>query len=201
MIPSPRFFTGPTEKLAQNLLGMLLVHETSEGRVSGRIVETEAYLFRNDPACHAHRGMTKRNEAMFGRAGTSYIYLIYGMYHCFNVVSGKTGEGEAVLIRALEPIEGLDLMQARRRTKRPLQGKQPPYTPQALCNGPGKLVIALGITPESNGACLRESRLRIEKSGVRRNESIDQSSRIGITKGLDLPLRFYFRNNPFVSKR
>ena len=127
-----KFFNQPTIDLAKSLLGKYLVF----GNLKGIIVETEAYLGYNDPGCHASRGQTLRNAPMFGPAGNIYVYLIYGMYYCFNIVSGKIGEGEAVLIRALEPIEGIPLMQKRRKTTKL----------ENLCSGPGKLTQAFGIT-------------------------------------------------------
>lgn len=196
MILPKSFYSSPTIKVAKELLGTFLVHQTAAGTTIGRIVETEAYLFRNDPACHAHRGKTKRNEVMFGSAGRSYVYFIYGMYHCFNVVTGKVGEGEAVLIRALEPIEGIDLMSKRRKNHNHIQ----------LCNGPGKLVIAMGISREQNGLSLcrsplklfsRDSFLKYRENNSRR--SIIATSRVGISTGTELPLRFYIAGNIFVS--
>ncbi|MDR2428972.1 MAG: DNA-3-methyladenine glycosylase, partial [Candidatus Margulisbacteria bacterium] len=127
-----KFFEQPTVELAKALLGKYLVY----GRLRGKIVETEAYLYRGDPGCHAHKGQTPRNAPMFGPAGRTYVYFIYGMYHCLNIVSGKTGEGEAVLIRALEPAQGLETMQKNRRTLKL----------ENLCNGPGKLTQAFGLT-------------------------------------------------------
>lgn len=163
----------------------------------GRIVETEAYLSRNDPACHAHRGMTKRNAAMFGRAGTSYIYLIYGMYYCFNVVTASEGKGEAVLIRALEPVSGLELMQQRRGTS----------VLRHLCSGPGKLVIAMGMHAGLNGAPLDAAPLRVlprdafpERYPKQGRPRIVTTTRIGIRQGAELPLRFYLAGNSFVSR-
>ena len=186
-----------TIKLARALLGTVLVHDSPEGRTAGRIVETEAYLSKNDPACHASRGITKRNAAMFGPAGTSYVYLIYGMYHCFNVVSGAEGVGEAVLIRALEPLDGLDLMRRRRGVEKLIQ----------LASGPGKLVQAMGITAKNNFGCLQTGTVRLcgpdewEQLRIRPKEEITASPRIGISSAKDLKLRFYFENNHFVSKR
>ncbi len=133
-----------TVAAAKSLVGAVLWHETAEGVTAGRIVETEAYLY-NDPACHAGRGPTPRTTVMFGPPGRAYVYFIYGMYHCFNVVTQRKGVGEAVLIRALEPLEGLDLMMRRRHTE----------NVRHLCNGPAKLVLALGIRKEHTGEDLR----------------------------------------------
>jgi DNA-3-methyladenine glycosylase len=197
MILPKNFYQGSTVKIAQNLLGTYLVHVSAEGRAIGRIVETEAYLYHDDPACHAHRGVTKRNTVMFGPAGRSYIYFIYGMYYCFNVVTGKEGEGEAVLIRALEPVCGIELMQTRRKTT----------DIRSLCNGPGKLVLALGINGRQNGTCLRTGPIRIHSrdsflrvyKGDRKIEVVT-TTRIGISQASHLPLRFYIKDNSYVSR-
>jgi DNA-3-methyladenine glycosylase len=191
---SASFYARGTVAVARDLLGTVMVHETAEGRTAGRIVETEAYL-RDDAACHASRGMTPRNRIMFGPPGRAYIYLIYGMYWCFNVVTGPEGVGEAVLIRALEPLEGLPLMAHRR-------GRDEPRT---LCNGPGKLVIALGISMADNGADLRRGPLAIlppaSYPGSAPGGNIKVTTRVGITKDAHLPLRFYLEGNAFVSKK
>lgn len=186
---SKSFFCKPTIELAKDLLGMHLCTENKQGITIGKIVETEAYLFKNDPACHAHKGRTKRNEVMFGPAGNAYVYLCYGMYNLFNVVSNKKGFGEAVLIRALEPITGIELMQKRRKTNNIKQ----------LCNGPGKLVLALGIDQTHNGNCLRTSSIRILKNQNSKFQ-IESSSRIGISQAKDLNLRFTIKDNKFLSK-
>ncbi|MDQ3000399.1 MAG: DNA-3-methyladenine glycosylase [Fibrobacterota bacterium] len=198
------FFARPTVAVARDLLGMVLVHHSPQGLAAGRIVETEAYL-RDDAACHASRGLTPRTRIMFGPPGRAYLYLIYGMYHCFNVVTAPNGTGEAVLIRALEPLEGLPLMAMRRSRGKP--GVAP--KPGSLCSGPGKLVIALGIGMSQNGADLRKGALRIlpaeayprpeEASAADRN--IKVTTRIGITRDAHLPLRFYPEGNPFISRK
>jgi DNA-3-methyladenine glycosylase len=179
-----RFFNRPTVELSKALLGKYLVH----GNLRGKIVETEAYLYRNDPACHAGRGITPRNKPMFGPAGRSYVYFIYGMYHCLNIVSGKIGEGEAVLIRALEPIDGIDLMMKRRKTNKI----------ENLCNGPGKLAQAFGITTKHNDMSLIDGELHIQNS--RAKPEIVSTKRIGLSVGKELELRFFIKGNRFVSK-
>ena len=193
MSPSGReFFARGTVQVARSLLGSVLIHRCEDGVTAGRIVETEAYL-RDDPACHASRGMTPRNAPMFGPPGRAYVYFIYGMYHCFNVVTAPKGVGEAVLIRALEPLVGLPLMARRRGT-----GDE-----RAFCSGPGKLVLAMGIGREHNGISLLRGPLRILPhdsypwEGPRR---IKASPRVGISLAADLPLRFHLAGNPFVSR-
>ena len=179
-----KFFNQPTVELAKSLLGKYLCL----GDLKGMIVETEAYLYRNDPGCHASRGLTKRNAPMFGPAGRAYVYFIYGMYHCLNIVSGKEGEGEAVLIRALEPVQGIPLMQKRRKTKKI----------ENLCNGPGKLTQAFGITRKHNNLSLLEENFCILSS--RKKPEICTSRRIGLSAGKELELRFFIKGNRFVSK-
>jgi DNA-3-methyladenine glycosylase len=179
-----KFFNQPTVELAKSLLGKYIVFKNTRGI----IVETEAYLYRDDPGCHASRGLTVRNTPMFAAAGRTYVYLIYGMYHCLNIVSGKKGEGEAVLIRALEPVTGIELMQKRRKTKKI----------ENLCNGPGKLTQALGITKEHNDISLFDGLISIHNSRIK--PEICSSRRIGLSAGKELELRFFIKGNMFVSK-
>lgn len=182
-------FNKKTVDIAKDLLGCYIIHDSSEGITLGKIVETEAYL-ASDPASHSFKGKTKRNEAMFGKPGTAYVYFTYGMYYCFNIVTNKEGIGEAVLIRAIEPIEGIDLMKKRRNVEE-----------NKLTNGPAKLVIALGITKEHNKIDLldKKSPLRIETPIKKEKIEIVETKRIGISKGMESPHRFYIKGNPFVS--
>jgi DNA-3-methyladenine glycosylase len=188
------FYQQDTLTLSQQMLGTYLVHESEEGITAGKIVETEAYLW-GDPACHAYRRQTPMNAMMFGPAGHAYIYQIYGMHYCVNVVSSPEGVGEAVLIRALEPTEGIELMEKRRRT----------YERKSLCSGPGKLVRAMGITRALNGTSFIDtssvnSRLYLLPTADTSFDIIT-TTRIGITQGADLPYRFYIKGNPFISRK
>ena len=191
ILPS-HFYDNETTTVAQALLGKLLIHETPAGILAGRIVETEAYL-ADDPACHAHGGKnTPRTAVMFGPPGTAYIYLIYGMHNCFNVVTGAEGTGEAVLIRALEPIYGIEVMQANRNQ----------MAPHNLCSGPGKLVYAMGINRALNAQSLMEPPLYLAEPLVEPEKfKIVTTTRIGISKGAALPLRFYIKDNAFISRK
>lgn len=191
-----------TLQLAQSLLGCELVHITADGLTSGIIVETEAYL-RDDPASHTYNRRTPRVEPMYGPPGHAYVYHIYGMYQCFNVVSNESGIGEAVLIRALQPQSGIDLMYDRLHLLRQKNISKPaPNIPiNKLCNGPGKLVIALDISKaENNGQSLMSETLYIQHNPGFVHDGIQTDTRIGITKAADLPYRFYLKNNAFVSK-
>lgn len=187
-----------TRSLAQKLLGCELVHNSPDGTTSGIIVETEAYL-QDDPACHAYQKRTARTEPMYGVPGTIYVYLIYGMYQCFNIVSREEGCGEAVLVRALEPKEGIELMEMRRQNSKRV-GLQRPVSLRELCRGPGKLVLPMGIDRAvHNGLSLTDSNLYLKPS-LQDGIEVDVSKRIGITQGADLLYRYSIRNNPFVSK-
>lgn len=188
------FYNQPTNDVARQLLGKFLVHHSSDGTTVGKIVETEAYT-THDPANHASRGKTARNVAMFGPAGTAYIYFIYGMYWCFNVVTGDVGVGEAVLIRAIEPVSGIDLMQRRRGTRELNQ----------LGNGPAKLVIAMGITPRMNGESVCSSQLFMTSQwanyispSIQENDIVT-TTRIGVSRGQSLLQRYLLKSSPFVS--
>ncbi len=177
-----------TRALARTLLGCVLVRETNEGLVAGRIVETEAYL-PNDPACHAYRGRSRRNATLFGPPHRAYVYQIYGTSFCFNVSSEIDGEGAGVLIRALEPIEGLDLMR-RRRAARGVRD---------LCRGPGRLCRALAIDRSCDGIDLFVHPALWLADGARKRVRAQRSPRIGVTRATERRLRYYEAGSPFVS--
>lgn len=183
------FFNDEAIALARKLLGCELVHETPDGVTSGIIVETEAYS-QEDAASHSYKGESARTKVMFGPGGYAYIYFTYGMHYCFNVVSGPAGHGQGVLIRALEPVSGIEIMRQRRNNK----------DDNNLCNGPAKLVQAMGITKADYGKPLFEGSLFIKESLTVSNEQIAAGPRIGITKAIDMPWRFWVKGNRFVSR-
>ncbi len=178
--------------MARALIGAVLAHESSAGLAVGRIVETEAYLSLGDPASHSHRGRTARNASMFGEPGSAYVYLCYGVHRCFNVVTAPVDTGEAVLVRALQPLGGHELMRRRRGGVRD----------RDLCNGPGKLCAALGIDLAHDGARLARGALRLWIPRDATGEvAIERGPRIGITHAAELPLRFVLRGSPWASRR
>ena len=183
------FYKRDTPSVARDLVGKILLHRTRAGAAGGRIVEVEAYLGRMDPASHAYSGLTPRNSPMFGTPGKAYVYFTYGMHYCVNVVTEPEGIPGAILIRALEPLFGIPLMQRRRRTQRI----------QDLARGPARLTQALGISLKQNEADLTSGALFITDNGEQ-VPSLVVSGRIGIRKACELPLRFYLPDNPFVSR-
>ena len=190
------FFRQDTVELARRLLGCLLIHRTPDGVAGGMIVETEAYIGAFDKACHAYRNRSERTEIMYHDGGYAYVYFIYGMHHCFNVVTGPEGEGNAVLIRALEPVIGIELMCKRRQTD----------TLQNLCSGPGKVCRALAITKNEYGLdlCAADSPLRLIRYRHIPDAQIAATPRINVAYAEEAaawPWRFYVKENPYVSKR
>jgi DNA-3-methyladenine glycosylase len=184
----PRSFYGRgAVDVARDLLGKVLVH----GSVAGIVVETEAYLGGDDLASHSAAGITDRTRVIFGPPGHAYVYLSYGMHDCMNIVAEPAGTPGCVLLRALEPIEGLDVMRARRPKAR---------TDRDLASGPGKLTRALGITRKHTGADMTRGDLVVVSRPVAPPFEIAVTPRIGITKCAELPLRFYIRGNKFVSR-
>lgn len=207
------FYRRDADVVARDLLGRVLVHDAPEGRLACRIVETEAYfgpagrnphlaervdmparlrarlLREGDPASHSFPGMTERNRVMYGPPGHAYVYLIYGMHECMNVVTGPANEPQAVLLRAGEPVEGLGAMMARRGVTRVVD----------VASGPAKLAKAMGITRALYGHDLTRGALRLEEGAP--VDRIDTTARIGINVGVDLPLRFVARGSAHASRR
>ena len=193
MKPLPRrFYIRETLTVAEELLGKKLVRHTDNTRLVGKIVEVEAYRGRDDPGSHAYRGMTPRNRLMFGKGGFAYVYFTYGMHYCFNVVTEGQNTPGAVLIRALEPLDGIETMRKNRGNKNVFN----------LTNGPAKLTEAMNITKKQNGLDLTRSKeLFICEPEVKENFEFVSTKRIGIKVGVDKPWRFYVKDNKFVSRR
>jgi len=192
------FYDRPTLDVARDLIGKLLVHQTRGGRTSGAIVEVEAYIGENDPACHAAPGPTARNAPLYGRPGVAYIYLNYGIHYLVNAVTESEGSPAAVLIRALEPREGVGLM--RRRRSAGTTRRAANLLEDDLCRGPGNLTKALGITLRQNWYDLTSSALRIEDPGDGARP-VEWSRRIGITVGVEPAWRVYASDSAAVSGR
>lgn len=184
------FYDREPAVVARELLGALLIHNSEDGMTVGRIVETEAYLAENDTACHAYRGMTRRNASMFGPPGMAYVYAIHSRW-CLNAVTQPAGTASAVLIRAVEPIEGHELMAQRRGRERELE----------LCRGPGRLCQAFAVDRRFDGSELfGDGPLWIASGSPLSESETGVSTRIGVTSAQDLELRFFHRNCRFVSR-
>ena len=186
------FFRRPAEIVAAELVGAVVVSTAGGEPTEGRIVETEAYLGYDDPASHGylHR-RNSRNEALFGPPGSWYVYLSYGMHWCANLVCQEPGQASAVLLRALQPMEGLEIMRRRRG----------PVPDRELCSGPGKLCQALGITRDLDGGKMQRGVVRVFRPGMAQDPAILVTPRIGITKAADWPLRFVLADTPWASRK
>lgn len=184
------FLNGQASNVAPRLLGCELIRELDGHIIRAKIVETEAYD-QTDVASHSYKGRTPRTDVMFGPAGHLYVYFTYGMHYCCNIVVGEQHFGAAVLIRALEPIVGMDVMEKRRGGKSGIE----------LTNGPAKLCQALNINRELNGHDLRNGRLRLEVQPPIAPGDITQTTRIGISHAKDVPWRFYITGNRWVSQQ
>ena len=191
------FYTRNLLFVARELLGKILVKKIGRKIISGKIVEVEAYHGDYDQASHAFRGKTKRNEVMFNEGGFLYVYFTYGAHFCANVVVGQKDKGIAVLIRALEPIEGIDMM-IKNRFGRKLENDKEKYS---LTNGPGKLCKAFGINRSHNGVDLTGNEIFVLDQPKLKSKEIGVSKRIGITRSVDLQWRFFIKDNPFVSRK
>ncbi len=195
------FYDRPTLEVARDLLGTVLVHNRRGVRTSGVIVEVEAYIGESDPACHAAPGPTRRNEPLYGVPGHAYVYLNYGIHYMVNVVTEAHGSPAAVLIRALDPLGGVDIM--RRRRRREMKGRKAPPSDlprHELCRGPGNLTMAMGITLAENRLDLLGNRLYVEDPGARIG-SIAWGPRIGIRVGTEHAWRAWVDGHPAVSAR
>lgn len=186
-----RFYDRDTAIVARELLGALLECTTPDGITRGRIVETEAYIGEDDPACHAAAGHTARTAPLYGAPGTAYVYFIYGRYWCFNAVTRAAGLPSAVLVRAIEPLDGLELMRARRPGVRSFT---------ALTSGPARLCLAMGIGAHHNRLPLDRAPVVVRRGEPVEDRDVVVTPRIGITRAADWPLRWIVRDSPFVSR-
>jgi len=202
-ILSREFYDRPTLDVARDLVGKVLVHRRRGVRTSGVIVEVEAYIGESDPACHAAPGRTRRNEPLYGPPGFAYVYLNYGIHALVNAVTESSGSAAAVLIRALEPLDGIPTM--RRRRARPMKGRRGrpavAIEDHDLCRGPGNLTMAMGITLRENELDLCGSRLFVEDQDARGTARIVWGPRIGIRVGTERPWRACLEGHPSVSGR
>jgi DNA-3-methyladenine glycosylase len=184
------FFSRYTPEVARDLLGCLLVRKIGDLYLSSIIVEDEAYRGSDDPASHAYRGLTERNKIMFGEAGYAYVYFTYGFHYCLNITTETLGKPGAVLIRAVEPHHGVEIMMKNRGV----------YKVQELCNGPGKVTKALMIDKRQNGLDIVTSEELFVTERVLNDFEIKTGERIGVSRGRKLKWRFLISGNKFVSK-
>ncbi|MCG6912318.1 DNA-3-methyladenine glycosylase [bacterium BMS3Abin03] len=191
------FYQRDVLTVAKELPGKILVKKKGKSYLSGRIVEVEAYDGEIDQAAHSYLGRTKRNEIMFGEGGYLYVYLSYGVHFCCNVVTGVKNKGTAILIRAVEPIEGIGIMSKNRFGKKSLTEKEM----NNLTSGPGKVCKAFGIGISHYGIDLTGDKIFLLNADLKKGEKIISSKRIGITKSAHLPWRFFIKNNPYLSRK
>ena len=192
-----KFYSRDVHTVATELLGKFLVRKIGRKYLIGKIVEVEAYDGSVDKAAHTYGGKTKRNEVMFEDGGLLYVYFTYGMHFCSNVVAGKINEGKAVLLRAVEPLNGLDKMMLNRFGKKNISDKEL----KNLTNGPAKICQAFGIARHENGTDLTGNEIFIIDSPKLSKDKIAASTRIGIKKSVDLPWRYFIKNNSFLSRK
>lgn len=191
------FYNRSATSVAKSLLGKIFVRKIKGKILSGSIVEVEAYDGKNDEASHSYNGRTNRNRTMFGKAGHLYVYFTYGMHFCSNVVTDKDNCGAAVLIRAIEPIDGINILAQNRFGKKSISEKELIN----LCNGPAKICQAFSITKENDGINLTGEEIYILDAPTVHEGSIVSTTRIGIKKSIDLPWRYYIKDNRYISKK
>ena len=194
---SRSFYLRPTLQVAQGLLGKYFIRRIGKNLLIGKIVEVEAYR-SNDPASHSFRAKTNRNSVMFCEGGHLYVYFTYGMHFCANIVTGREGIGEAVLIRAVEPLVGIEVMTKNRFPNLESHNHQ---SLKNLSNGPAKFCEAFGIARQENGLDLLDSEISITEGESIPSKLIKRSSRIGIQQGVDKKWRFFIKGNPWVSRK
>ncbi len=194
---SKKFYNGELLQTAKNLLGKIIVRKLRNHLLAGRIVEVEAYDGSVDEAAHSFKGITERTKVMFQEGGCLYVYFTYGAHYCANIVTGKQGEGKAVLIRAVEPLNHFNILAKNRFSKNTLNDKEK----FNLTNGPGKFCKAFSIDKTNNGTDLLSDKIYLLNNRKINSRNIIETKRIGITKSVDLPWRFYIKENPYVSKQ
>ena len=192
-----KFYLNDTLEVAKKLLGKTFVRVLNGVTLAGKITETEAYVGAVDKSAHSFNGKTKRNEVMFAEGGHLYVYFTYGMYFCANIVTGKAGVGDAVLLRSMEPLHGLSLLSKNRFGKTEITKREEIN----LLNGPAKICMAFNITKNENGVDLLGNELFILDSESVPEQKIMPTERVGISKSKDLPWRFYIRKSNFISKK
>lgn len=194
---SHKFYLRNAETVAKDLLGKIIVHLHNNKRYAAKIVEVEAYQGSTDKSAHSYGGISARNKVMFDEGGKLYVYLIYGIHFCANVVTGKQGQGDAVLIRAVEPLDGINFMTENRIEKKKIK-----LLPQIkLTNGPAKFCKAFDINKTHNGIDLTGNKIFIVKGEQINKVQIVSTTRIGITKSTELKWRYYIKDNKFVSRK
>ena len=194
---SKSFYKRDLLHVAERLLGKILVKKEGNKLLAGRIIEVEAYDGDTDRAAHSFGGITKRNEVMFDEGGLLYVYLSYGVHYCCNVVTGVKGQGKAILIRAVEPVSGIDKM-IKNRFHRKMNNENDKYN---LTNGPGKVCNAFGINLKHSGVDLTGENIYVVNGLLKKEEQVGISKRIGITKSAELPWRFFIKDNPYLSRK
>jgi len=192
-----KYYSKDVNTVAKKLLGKLLVHNIGRIKLAGMIVEVEAYSGKVDQAAHTYIGKTKRNKIMFNEGGYLYVYFTYGVHFCCNIVTGKKDEGTAVLIRGIEPILGIEKMKANRFSSNKIESNKI----FNLTNGPGKICQAFQINKSHYGLDLTKDKIYLLEFKKIKEEEIICTTRIGIKKSIDLPWRYYIKDNPFVSKK